>query len=275
MGCAQSRLRTRVDVRDLEAFVRTGDIILFSSKHAAAVVTKCFTASTWDHIGLVVKFGPHHVYVLEYAGGVFLYPLFTRLYTYFAIQGREIHLRRLLPGQDRLQMQQRVEAFVRNVLGQKPPSIEEMLVAVLKQEQLLSSFISRLAGGSDTSKEVEDDLETLFCSKLIAAVYKDIGVLGKHRSSSDFLPKHFSSPYDGCERRHTYMMQYPIADPTAQPTPPALPRMAAGVNPARHFRPRGKGEPRPSRVDRGQLLLTGGGEGEGREQEEHARTHCP
>ena len=49
MGCAQARLKTKVDVRDLESIVRTGDLILFSSKHAAAQVTKCFTASTWDH----------------------------------------------------------------------------------------------------------------------------------------------------------------------------------------------------------------------------------
>ena len=47
MGCAHARLRTRVDVRDLESIVRTGDLVLFSSKHAAAQLTKCFTASTW------------------------------------------------------------------------------------------------------------------------------------------------------------------------------------------------------------------------------------
>ena len=121
MGCTESRIRTKVDVRDLESSVRTGDIVLFSSKHAAATVTKFFTASTWDHIGLVVKFGAKHVFILEYAGGVYLYPLFTRLYTYYAVQGRVICLRRLLPGQDRAEMQKKIELFVRNVLGRSPP----------------------------------------------------------------------------------------------------------------------------------------------------------
>jgi len=197
MGCAHSRLRSRVDVRDLESIVRTGDLILFSSMHAASHVTKCFTASSWDHCGIVVKFSSKHVFVLEYAGGVYLYPLFTRIYTYYAIQGREISLRRLLPGQDRAAMQRRVEQFVRSVLGQKPPSIEEILMAVLKQETFVSSFVARLAGGSDAPpKEVSDDLETLFCSKLIAAAYKDIGLIAKHRQTSDFLPKHFCQQYD-------------------------------------------------------------------------------
>ena len=122
MGCAHARLRTRCDVRELEGVVRTGDLILFSSKHGAAQITKCFTASTWDHIGIVVKFSTTHVFVLEYAGGVYLYPLFTRLYTYYAVQGRVICLRRLLPGQDRTEMQKKVELFVRDKLGRTPPS---------------------------------------------------------------------------------------------------------------------------------------------------------
>jgi hypothetical protein len=192
-----SRLRSRVDVKDLESSVRTGDVILFSSKHAGAQAVKCFTASTWDHIGIVVRFGQRHVYILEYAGGVFLYPLFTRLYTYYAIQGRLICLRRLVPGQDRAQMQRRVETFVRNVLGHSPPSIQEMVVAVLKQEGVISSFISKLAGGGAAdAADVKDDLETMFCSKLIAAVYKDVGLIAGNRLSSDFLPKHFSQQYD-------------------------------------------------------------------------------
>jgi hypothetical protein len=200
MGCAHSRLRAKVDVRDLESSVRTGDIILFSSKHAAATVTKCFTASTWDHIGIVVKFGHRHVFILEYAGGVYLYPLFTRLYTYFAVQGRVICLRRLLPGQDRAEMQKRVELFVRNVLGKSPPSINELVMAVIKQESLVSSFIARLAGGSSDEKPaVQDSLDTMFCSKLIAVIFKDIGLLAPHRISADFLPKHFSAAYDGCK----------------------------------------------------------------------------
>lgn len=197
MGCAHSRLRTKVDVRDLEASVHTGDIILFSSKHAAANVTKCFTASTWDHIGLVVKFGHRHVFVLEYAGGVYLYPLFTRLYTYYAVQGRVISLRRLLPGQDRAEMQRKVERFVRNVLGKSPPSISELLTAFLKQEHYIQAFISKLAGGDDKEKPpVHDSLETMFCSKLMAAIYKDVGLLAPHRAAADFMPKHFSAAYD-------------------------------------------------------------------------------
>ena len=194
MGCAVSRLRsgTPISVRNVEELVHTGDLILFSSKHGSSHVTKCFTASEWDHVGVVVKLSARQVFILEYAGGVYLYPLFTRLYTYFAVQGRAIVLRRLSLGRDRAELQARVESFVRGVLGQKPPSIEEIVMAVLKQEALLSAFISKLRGGA-----AEDDLSSLFCSKLVAAVYKDVGLIGSERAAGDFLPKHFSGGYDG------------------------------------------------------------------------------
>ncbi|KAL3924902.1 MAG: hypothetical protein SGPRY_003782 [Prymnesium sp.] len=158
MGCSQSRVRTRVSVRDVEAVAQTGDLILFSSKHAGAKLTKFFTASTWDHIGMVIRFPSkegNQTFILEYAGGVFLYPLFTRLYTYYAIQGRMIVLRRLLPCTSRSQLQTTLQQYVRSLLGQKPvssrlPSITEMVMAVLKQETVLTGFISKLRGSTDS-----------------------------------------------------------------------------------------------------------------------------
>ena len=63
---------------------------------------------------------------------------------------------------------------------------------------MLGAVIARLAGGDDSDKPgVEDSLDTMFCSKLIAVIFKDIGLLAPHRVSADFLPKHFSAAYDG------------------------------------------------------------------------------
>lgn len=202
MGCSASRIDSRscgpsldgrICITGLEQCVQTGDVLLFSSTHAASNVTKCFTASTWDHCGLVVKLSPKHIFILEYAGGVYLYPLFTRLYSYFALQGREIRLRKLKTNGSRAEMQAQVETFVKGVLGQAPPSLEEMVVAVLKQGPALNAFISKLRGNQD---EVEDNLSSLFCSKLVAALYKHVGLIGSGRASGDFLPKHFSQEYD-------------------------------------------------------------------------------
>ena len=204
MGCAQSRLRTKISVRDVSATVKTGDLFLFSSKHAASHVTKCFTGSGWDHLGMVVKLSDSQVFILEYAGGVFLYPLFTRLYSYFAIQGREICLRRLSLPHEQPEMQAQVEEFVRGVLGQKPPSIERWCwrCSASSRSSRPSSAARAAAaadddGGDGAQHAVADDLSSFFCSKLVAAMYKNLGLLSAHRSSGDFLPKHFSAEFDG------------------------------------------------------------------------------
>ena len=44
---------------------------------------------------------------------------------------------------------------------------------------------------------VVDDLRTLFCSKLVAASYKAVGLLAPNRKASDFLPKHFDAAHAG------------------------------------------------------------------------------
>ena len=61
------RSRARAWVRDVEGQVRTGDLILFSSQHASSNITKFFTASEWDHIGLVLV-TRGDAYVLEWEG---------------------------------------------------------------------------------------------------------------------------------------------------------------------------------------------------------------
>ena len=40
-------------------------------------------------------------------------------------------------------------------------------------------------------------MSSLFCSKLVAAVYKHVGLIGRDRMAGDFLPKHFSQECDG------------------------------------------------------------------------------
>ena len=45
-----------------------------------------------------------------------------------------------------------------------------------------------------------DDLSSIFCSKLIAVVYKRAGLIAPGRASSDFLPKHFSQVRRGPPR---------------------------------------------------------------------------
>ena len=82
-------------IHHLTQAVRTGDVVLFSSKHAASNITKFFTNSSWDHVGVVVKPTPRRAYLVEWGGGLFATELVERLSEYDQYDAREIKWRHL------------------------------------------------------------------------------------------------------------------------------------------------------------------------------------
>ena len=197
-GGKRPRRPVSIHLLDLQEVVQTGDLLLFSSRHAASNLTKFFTNSSWDHVGIVVRPCRGFTFVVEWAGGIFASPMVERLNDYYGAQGRMIAIRRLSPGQcGRRALQHNVETFIERAmaegLGMGSPSMREISNAILAQLGL---------GGRQAAISLQTDAHAearqgLFCSKLIAATYKNAGLLSKDRASADFLPKHFSSSYNG------------------------------------------------------------------------------
>jgi len=195
-------------INDVWWRLRTGDIVLFSSKHAASNITKLFTYSQWDHVALIVR--PRDaggkVYAVEWCGGLIASELVERLEEYNEYDAREICVRQLLlpfiPGQskrerltDRLILESRIESFVaalfeRSLGSNHMVPFNQVLKAARKT---LIGFGSSV---SQTKAVYVDDLQTLFCSKTIAVVYKAVGILAPNRKSADFLPKHYAASKD-------------------------------------------------------------------------------
>ena len=65
-------------IKDLPSMVHTGDIVLFSSKHSTSNISKFFTNSSWDHIGIIVRPTPSRSYLIEWGGGLFASDLVCR-----------------------------------------------------------------------------------------------------------------------------------------------------------------------------------------------------
>jgi len=184
------RFTKRTWVHDLPAKVHTGDVVLFSSKHNASSITKFFTSSGWDHIGIVVKPSATQVFLLEWGGGLFVCPFVDRLVEYYEGDGRLITLRQLQLGAHRSRIEDQMEEFVdmllRSGLGSNGAvPINQALKAVQKQH-----------GAEKGGDAVVDDLENLFCSKTVAVCYKSVGLIAPNRDASLFLPKHFSARHD-------------------------------------------------------------------------------
>ena len=195
-GGKRPRRPVSIHLLDLQEVVQTGDLLLFSSRHAASNLTKFFTNSSWDHVGIVVRPRRGFTFVVEWAGGIFASPMVERLNDYYGAQGRMICVRRLTPGQcGRRALQHNVETFIERAmsegLGMGSPSMLEISKAILAQ----------LGGRAGTAVSLQTDAHAearqgLFCSKLIAATYKHAGLLKNDRASADYLPKHFSSSYN-------------------------------------------------------------------------------
>ena len=210
-GCAErstklstkrSRRPLSIHLLELQDVVQTGDLLLFSSRHAASNLTKCFTASAWDHVGLVVRPCHGFTFVVEWAGpgGIFASPLVERLTDYYGSQGRLIAIRRLSLGKagpralqhsiDPRALQHSIETFVERAmaegLGMGSPSSREIVHAVLAQLGLGRGWQETLSHQVDAHTEAR---QGLFCSKFVAATYKNAGLLSKHRASAEFLPK--------------------------------------------------------------------------------------
>ena len=82
-------------IHHLTQAARTGDVVLFSSRHATSNLTKFFTNSSWDHVGVVVKPTPRRAYLVEWGGGLFATELVERLSEYDLYDAREITWRHL------------------------------------------------------------------------------------------------------------------------------------------------------------------------------------
>ena len=177
-------------IHDLTQAACTGDVVLFSSKHSASNITKFFTNSLWDHVGVVVKPTPRRAYLVEWGGGLFATELVERLSEYDKYDAREIKWRHLkLSTAHREQLEDQLEDFLDMLfleqLGRNT-TVPFGQVARAARRQWFPT------PKTDDGAPFADDLATLFCSKLVAVSYKSIGVLHASRDASSFLPKHFA-----------------------------------------------------------------------------------
>ena len=149
---AEMKKKPTVWVHDIVNTASTGDIILFSSKHAGSKITKFFTNSEWDHVGIVIKPSATRCYIVEWGGGLFACDLIERLTEYYAEDGRAITLRRLQLQKSRSKLEDKLEGYVdylfRNHLGSNQ---------IIPMGQVVRAARRQLFGWS-TKNAVTDDV---------------------------------------------------------------------------------------------------------------------
>jgi len=203
MACCSSRKGgidpgTPVWVHELVDQVKTGDLILTSNKDFGAKIIKAFTYTDWNHIGMIVKPTPTKAYLVEWGGGLFASELVERLFEYaewdtVELVVRHIHFKNMSQrGRDCIE--ERMEKFIDMLFREQKGQNQVIpLGDVLKAAR---DQFSKWRGSASKDVVYEDNLDSLFCSKTVAVIYKAAGILAPNRKAGRFVPKHFSSDYD-------------------------------------------------------------------------------
>jgi len=202
MGCCQSTLVGSITLQSFLEECDTGDVILFNNPNAITCVTKCFTRSKWDHVGMVLKYTEKasDVILVESAGGgVFLCYAQQRLMEIMGgnsptVSPAIIGYRKLMCGAGPMN-----EARKKRIHEEAQKQVDkpyeecfgEILKAVLGQDGFLAPNKIAEALGFEWAGKGED-IDSLFCSELVAHLLKKEGILPEGRDSNTYLPKDFS-----------------------------------------------------------------------------------
>ncbi|KDO26805.1 hypothetical protein SPRG_08095 [Saprolegnia parasitica CBS 223.65] len=162
--------RDVVHLRILHRFVSVGDLVLFRSKNPMSGVQRSVTGAEWDHVGIVVDAptSRHRLMLLEATGdGVTIFPLVPRILAYTSCFTTYMALRKLSlpPTMDLADVGSELAAFANQVEG-KPYVMT--IGKLVKQE------------------ETNATLSGFFCSELIAAALKHVGLLDTDLAAANF-----------------------------------------------------------------------------------------
>jgi hypothetical protein len=150
-----------------------GDILVISNSEFYTHIAKLGTMSLWDHVAMVVeRDGELHLFEST-PDGVFTSPLSRRLKFY--LKGSTLGVRRLTLHRTP-EMKKALSDFIEEVDGRP-----------YKQNWM---DLMKAWKGTHTS----EDLSSIFCSELMAAAYKRMGLLDNSIPSNNYLPADFALP---------------------------------------------------------------------------------
>jgi len=198
-SCAAHTTQGTISLNDMLHQCDTGDIILFNNPMAATYFIKYATDSQWDHVGMILKYSknPLETIMIESAGcGVFICYAEQRLKQVLDDKDPSIIGWRKLDGQkDRETWKKGVHAYAESLIDTPyEQNFSDFVKAWLGDDEWSKALLSYAGGTLGEGATKGEDLNSLFCSELCAAIYKYAGLMeGGGRDSNSYSPKDFSS----------------------------------------------------------------------------------
>lgn len=165
----------------LEANLRPGDILLFQTKKMLAKVVQLVTWSQFDHVAVVLhRTADGSVQLLQaFMAGVTVTSFEDLRYAHPARYFSKLVLRQVQPMIDE-DMIRKLARFARTAIG-SPYGINPIKLG---------------RRGTITVDSAKDNKRSYFCSELVAAVYRRIGLIETSKSCARFYPADFAANGD-------------------------------------------------------------------------------
>ena len=178
----------RVELSDLVPGLRTGDLVLFAGQGVVGDTIRLFTRSYWSHVGMVYR-APEQ-------GRLLLLESTNMSSTPDLIRGCPVSGVALVPLAGRVESYRGAVAIRRRIGESPPPQRLRMLDRMVKRvlHRPYKNYVLTLARDICTGYRLEPDLSRLFCSELVAELYRRLGWLPREARPSLYVPAHFASP---------------------------------------------------------------------------------
>lgn len=173
----QERLAT------LLAEARSGDLLLFSGKGFISGVVRLFTGSRWSHVGLVMREG-EQLLVLEST---------ITDESVDTVLGEAVRGVQVVSLIDKLGAYEGTIALRRLEIDVRPETLDEEIreIASMWRYRGYKDFTVNLLLDLFSPRRRPQRVDRMFCSELVAEVYKRLGVMCRATRSSRYVPGDF------------------------------------------------------------------------------------
>lgn len=187
--CVTQKIERTVTIDEVVQQAETGDVFLFN-RNGSNCWQQCVTGSVWVHVGIVIELpGSGKKYLCEaMKPKVLLTPLRRAVETWIDDESLLSMAYRKLQNVDRSrEAQTRIAKVATTKYQNRPYETDSGSIAGAVLHQGTCSCCAKKL----TDDEKEDELQALFCSELVAALYIDAGWLNDSLEASRYLPKDF------------------------------------------------------------------------------------
>jgi len=172
-------------ISDILARAETGDLVLFAGRGLVSATIRLFTRSRWSHVGLVIRDGS--------SGTPLLLEATVTEESVDTVLGRPVRGVQIVRLADKLAVYDGTVVLRHLEIDERPANLEIDIyeMAALWRYRGYKSFTGTLLLDLLSANRRPPHVHRLFCSELVAEVYKRLGLMTRTVRSSRYVPGDF------------------------------------------------------------------------------------